>query len=150
MRIMDFLSQSDAIVDVRAHDKNRLLKELCNRAASALKLDADRISNDISKREELGSTGVGGGVAVPHARFRDLKAPFGILARLQSAIDFNAIDGQPVDIVFLLLIPSDPAGEQLNALAAITRKLRNPNTVRDLRRAADNASLYRAMVAELE
>ena len=150
MRIMDFLSQSDAIVDVRAHDKNRLLKELCNRAASALKLDADRISNDISKREELGSTGVGGGVAVPHARFRDLKAPFGILARLQSAIDFNAIDGQPVDIVFLLLIPSDPAGEQLNALAAITRKLRNPNAVRDLRQAADNAGLYRAMVAELE
>src|SRR5882762_622855 len=104
MRISEFLSQSNAIVDVGAHDKSSLLTELCHRAASALKLNADRISADILKREELGSTGVGGGVAIPHARIPELKVPFGILARLQEAIDFNAIDGQPVDIVFLLLL----------------------------------------------
>jgi PTS system nitrogen regulatory IIA component len=146
MRITDFLLQSDAIVDVRARDKSHLLKELCNRVASSHKLDADRICADILKREELGSTGVGGGVAVPHARVRDLKEPFGILARLLSAIDFNAIDGQPVDIVFLLLLPVAPAGEQLNALAAVARKLRDADTVRDLHRASDSTSLYRAMI----
>jgi nitrogen PTS system EIIA component len=146
MRIADFLLQSDAIVDVRAHDKSRLLKKLCNKAASTLKLDADRISADILKREELGSTGVGSGVAIPHARVRDLKEPFGVLARLQSAIDFDAIDGQPVDIIFLLLLPVAPAGEQLGALAAVARKLRDADTVRDLRRASDSTSLYRAMI----
>ena len=146
MHIRDFLSQSDATVDVRANDKTRLLKELCNRAASSLKLDADRVSADILKREELGSTGLGGGVAIPHARIRDLKSPFGILARLQSAIDYNAVDGRPVDIVFLLLLPVAPAGEQLKALAAVARRLRDPNTIRDLRGATNSESLYRAMV----
>ena len=144
MRITDFLSQSDAIVNVRAHNKSRLLKDLCNRAASALKLDGDRISSEILKREELGSTGMGGGVAIPHARIEDLKEPFGILARLQRPIDFNAIDGQPVDIIFLLLLPAAPAGEHLSALAEVARKLRDPNAVRELRRAPDSASFYRA------
>jgi nitrogen PTS system EIIA component len=148
MRISEFLSQSNAIVDLRAHDKSHLLTELCRTAASALKLDPDRVSADILKREELGSTGVGGGVAIPHARVPDLKVPYGILARLQEAIDFNAIDGQPVDIVFLLLLPAAPSGEQLNALAAVARRLRDSNAVRNLRRAADSASLYRAMIAE--
>jgi PTS system nitrogen regulatory IIA component len=150
MRVRDFLSQSNAITNVRTHDKRRLLKEICDKAASALKLDADLVFSDILKREELGSTGVGGGVALPHIRVRELKAPFGLLARLQSPIEFDAIDGQPVDVVFLLLLPAEPAGEQLNTLATAARKLRDPNVVRDLRRAADSASLYRAMVAESE
>ena len=148
MRIRDFLSQSNAIMDVRAHHKSCLLKELCGKAASTLKLDADRIFADILKREDLGSTGVGGGVALPHIRVRELKAPFGLLARLQSPIDFDAIDGQPVDVVFLLLLPVEPVGEQLNTLATVARKLRDPNAARDLRQASDNASLYCAMVAE--
>src|SRR5262249_13881036 len=123
------------------------LKELCDRAAAALSMDGARIATEILKREELGSTGMGGGVAIPHARIQDVREPFGLLARLQNAIDFTAIDGRPVDVVFLLLLPAAPAGEQLSALAAVARKLRNPNAVRDLRRAADSAGLYRAMVA---
>jgi PTS system nitrogen regulatory IIA component len=145
MDIKEFLSPSDAIVGVRAADRTVLLKELCARAAAVLKLDAQKISTDILKREDLGSTGVGGGVAIPHARVDGLKRPLGILARLRKAIEFNAIDGQPVDIVFLLLLPAAPAGEQLNALAAVARKLRDPNTIRDLRLATDGARLYRAM-----
>jgi PTS system nitrogen regulatory IIA component len=145
MDIREFLSPSDAIVGVRAADRTGLLKELSARAAAVLKLDAQKISTDILKREDLGSTGVGGGVAIPHARVDGLKRPLGILARLRKAIEFNAIDGQPVDIVFLLLLPAAPAGEQLNALAAVARKLRDPNTIRDLRLATDGARLYRAM-----
>jgi PTS system nitrogen regulatory IIA component len=90
---------------------------------------------------------MGGGVAIPHARFQNLKKPFGLLARLRKGIDFDAIDGQPVDIVFLLLLPADAGNQQLNALASVTRKLRNAETLDALRRAADGKSLYHAMTA---
>jgi PTS system nitrogen regulatory IIA component len=146
MDIGDFLSVNDAISDIRARDKTFLLKELCGRAAAALKLDAGNLAGEILKREDLGSTGVGGGVAIPHARVQGLKTPFGILARLQRPVDFNAIDGQPVDVVFLLLLPAAPAGEQLNALASVARRLRNLDAVRALRSAPDSATMHRVMV----
>jgi PTS system nitrogen regulatory IIA component len=108
-------------------------------------LDADQVSEEIAKCEELGSTGVGNGVALPHARLRGLKAPFGLLARLRQAIDFAAIDDQPVDIVFLLLLPESADGAQLNALACVARVLRDPEALRRLRGARDNEALYRAI-----
>jgi nitrogen PTS system EIIA component len=145
--IKRFLSENDALVDVRAADKQRLLKELCARAGQTLKLDAESISKDILKREELGSTGVGGGVATPHARITDLSQPFGVLARLRRPIDFMAIDGRPVDLVFLLLLPMTTPGEQLNALAAVARKLRDQHVVRELRSAADNSAMYRVLTS---
>ena len=145
MKVAEFLSPSDTVIDVRAQDKLRLLNELCNRAATALKLDADNVCAEILKREELGSTAVGGGVAIPHARVQHLATPFGMLARLRKPIDFDAIDGQPVDLVFLL--PTAAPAEQLSALATVARRLRDPLTVRELRRAADNASVYAAFVA---
>jgi PTS system nitrogen regulatory IIA component len=147
MRIAEFLSPSDTVIDVRAQDKARLLNELCNRAATTLKLDADNVCAEILKREELGSTAVGGGVAIPHARLEHLAKPFGMLARLRKPIDFDAIDGQPVDLVFLLLLPNSAPAEQLSALATVARRLRDPVTVRELRRAVDNASVYAAFVA---
>src|SRR5665647_864171 len=125
MEIVEFLSPTEVIVNAGAPDKIRLLADLCCRAASALKLDPGRITADILKREDLGSTGVGGGIAIPHARLVDLKKPFGVLARLKSPIDFDAIDRQPVDIVFLLLLPTTAAGEQLNILALVARRLRD-------------------------
>lgn len=144
MDIKHLLSQSNALVDVRASDKRSLLNELCVRAAKSLAVDAGGIASDILKREELGSTGVGGGIAIPHARVAEINAPFGIIARLRRPVDFEAIDGRPVDIVFLLLLPAAPSGDQLNALAAMARKLRDTNLVRALREAPDGASLYRA------
>jgi PTS system nitrogen regulatory IIA component len=149
MDIRLFLSPSETIANVRATDKTRLLKELCLRAAQALKLDEADISTAILKREELGSTGVGGGIAIPHARIPNLQKPFGVLAHLRKPIDFHAIDGEAVDIVFLLLLPVAPAGEQLNALAAVARKLRDPKTAGDLRRATDSAGLFEAMMAPI-
>jgi PTS system nitrogen regulatory IIA component len=146
MDITRFLSVNNALVDVRASDKARLLRELCARAAKSVNVDAERLSSDILKREELGSTGVGGGIALPHARVSDLAAPFGMIARLRKPIDFEAIDGQLVDIVFLLLLTAAPSGDQLNALAAVARKLRDANLVQGLREAPDGASLYRAVV----
>src|SRR5215831_16275337 len=115
MDVKEFLSSSDILVDVRASDKTQLLQELARRAAASLNLAAEQISAEILKREELGSTGTGGGVAIPHARIQGLKRTFGILVRLKKPIDFQAVDSKPVDLVFLLLLSAESAGVQLNA-----------------------------------
>src|SRR5262245_57289076 len=117
MKIKDFLSAADVAVDVRAADKASLLKDLATRAAAALNLSVDMVVSEIAKRDELGSTGIGRGVAIPHARLREIKKPLGLLARLKSPIEFDAVDGQPVDLVFLLLLPASSPLDQLNALA---------------------------------
>lgn len=145
MTIQDFLSPSDVAIDVRAGDKASLLKELAGRAASALNLSADAVAREIEKRDELGSTGLGGGISIPHARFRELKKPFGLLVRLKQAIEYEAIDGQPVDLVFLLLLPAASQLDQLNALAAVARKLRDGEVLRNLRAANSGAELYGAV-----
>ena len=148
MQIADFLSPDDTLCNVRAADKDRLLRELTGRAANALRLDAAVLADAIAQRERIGSTGMGDGIAIPHARIAGLSKPFGLLARLRRAIDFAAIDGQPVDIVFLLLLPSAAHGEQLTALASVARRLRDAQVTADLRDAADGAGLYRAIIAE--
>jgi nitrogen PTS system EIIA component len=148
MDIKEFLSPPDALVDIRVPDKARLLQELAHRAATTLNLPADRISSELLKREELGSTGTGGGIAIPHARIQGLNKPFGILVRLKQPIDFDAIDGQPVDLLFLLLLPVASDKEQLNALASVARILRNSQSVGNLRGARDSAGLFQAMVAD--
>lgn len=144
MNIQSFLSADNTAIDIRASDKAGLLKDIAARAASALHLSADAVAHEIEKRDELGSTGIGGGVSIPHARFRDVKKPFGLLVRLKHAIEFDAVDGQPVDIVFLLLLPASSQLDQLNALAAVARKLRDRDVLRKLRSAASGAELYQA------
>jgi PTS system nitrogen regulatory IIA component len=131
MQIKEFLSASNVAIDVRASDKSGLLRELAARAASA-DLPVGAVASAIEKRDELGSTSIGGGAAMPHARMREVDKPFGVLARLANPVGFHAIDGQPVDIVFLLLLPASAQLEQINALAAaaassgtqVLRKLR--------------------------
>src|SRR5262245_22780579 len=103
MNIKTFLSPSDVLLDLRARDKVAVLEELSSRAAAVLNLSAEVIAHEIGRREELGSTGIGGGVSMPHARFREVNKPFGLLARLKQAVNFEAIDGQPVDLVFLAI-----------------------------------------------
>ena len=135
--------------DIAAVDKKKLLSALTRDAATKLDIPGDRIAAQLLKREELGSTGVGGGVAIPHARFAEAKAPFGMLIRLKKAVDYDAVDDKPVDIVFLLLLPEGAGGEQqLGALATIARKLRNPEIAAALRRARDSAEMYRTLTAD--
>lgn len=148
MQIKEFLSPANVSVDVLANDKAGLLRELATRAAAALDLPLDALSNEIQKRDELGSTGIGGGVCIPHARFREVKKPFGLLARLKQHVEFESIDGKPVDLVFLLVLPATSQLDQLNALAAVARKLRNPEALRKLRSAANGDELYRAITEE--
>jgi nitrogen PTS system EIIA component len=149
MKISDFLAAADAKADIAAVDKKKLLSALARDAATKLHIPGDRIAAELLKREELGSTGVGGGVAIPHARFAEARAPFGMLIRLKKAIDYDAVDDKPVDIVFLLLLPEGAGGEQqLGALATIARKLRNPEITAALRRARDSAEMYRTLTAD--
>jgi nitrogen PTS system EIIA component len=147
MKISEFLSPGQVMTDVRASDKQRLLAQLSTEAAAGAGLVPDEVVREIVKREELGSTGVGNGVALPHARLPGLSAPFGVLARLRHSIDFDSIDGQPVDIVFLLLLPEAGDNPKGNALACVARALRDSETLFEIRSAPDSETLFRAVAA---
>jgi PTS system nitrogen regulatory IIA component len=144
MKIRDFLSPTQVMIDVKASDKSRLLEHLSVEAAAEAGLSAAEVVREIAKREELGSTGVGNGVALPHARLPNLKAPFALLARLRHGIDFDAIDGEPVDIVVLLL-PEAGDSAKGNALACVARALRDAETLRKVRSAPDRDALFRVI-----
>jgi nitrogen PTS system EIIA component len=148
MKIADFLSPSDVMIDVAATNKQKLLSALARKAGSILDLEPALVLTELQKREGLGSTGVGGGVALPHARFQQVGKPTGVLARLRRPIDFEAVDGEPVDIIFLLLLPEAPDGEQLGALASIARKLRKPEITAALREARDGPQMYYMLASE--
>ena len=112
----------------------------------ALNVEDDIVFNAVLKREELGSTGVGNGVAIPHVRLEQVKKPFGILMRLREPIDFNAVDGQRVDLVCLVLLAKENEAVQLTALASIARRLRTPEVLQELRHAPTRVALYNVMI----
>ncbi len=146
MKISDLLSPTDVMIDVRASNKLLLLQEFAAKAADSLDLPVDQIAPYLLKREELGSTGIGRGVAIPHARLPDLQRPFGLLAKLRQPIEFDAIDGQPVDIVFTLLMSAAAEDGQIGALALVARTLRPPENLARLRGAKNSSELYSAIV----
>ena len=146
MKISDLLSPKDVLVDVRTSNKRQLLQEFEARAADSLGLRVDQVAPYLIKREELGSTGIGRGVAIPHARLPDLQRPYGLLAKLRHPIEFEAIDGQAVDIVFVLLLPAAVESGQLEALALVARVLRPPENLARLRDAKNPSELYAAIV----
>jgi PTS system nitrogen regulatory IIA component len=145
MKISDLLSPTDVMIDIRASNKRLLLQEFAAKAADSLGLGVDRIAPYLLKREELGSTGIGRGVAIPHARLPDLQRPYGVLAKLKQGIEFDAIDGQPVDIVFVLLLPAAAENEALGALALVARTLRSSENLARLRGAKTASELYSAI-----
>jgi PTS system nitrogen regulatory IIA component len=147
MDFEDICQIVDTVVDLPVHSKSALLHDLAHRAALVLKVDDDTVFSALLKREELGSTGVGNGVAIPHVRLEQVKKPFEIMARLKRPIDFDSIDGQPVDLVCLLLLLSKEQEQaQLNVLAAVARRLRTPEVLEQLRRAPNRVVLYNVMV----
>lgn len=148
MEIRSFLGQADVAIDFRAGDKASLLKALAARAGAALQLPVDAVADALAQRDELGSTGIGNGVCMPHARFREIRKPHGMLVRLKHPIDYDAIDGEPVDLAFLLLLPASSQLDQLNALAAVARRLRDAEVLRRLRVAASEAAFYEAIAGE--
>jgi len=150
INISSFLSPNDVFLDVRAPDKLSLLRDLARRAAPSTDLSSDVIVTELMKREQLGSTGMGGGVAIPHARYIGLKKAFGLVARLKPAVDFEAIDNLPVDLVFVLLVPAAAEGDHLNVLAAVSRRMRSREVTQKLRVIQDPNIFYRLITAEPE
>jgi PTS system nitrogen regulatory IIA component len=147
LKIDSLLAPSDVVVDLRVADKMALLRELSQRAGRRAQVPADAIFAELSRREELGSTGIGGGVAIPHTRVAGIAKPFAIAARVKPAINFDAIDGRLVDLAFLLLLPPDSTTDNLNALAAISRKLRDRDVVAKLRSSSDAAQFFNVLTA---
>jgi PTS system nitrogen regulatory IIA component len=145
MKISDLLSPADVMCDVRASNKRLLLEEFAARAAASSGLAADQVTSQLLKREDLGSTGIGRGVAIPHARLPGLQRPFGLLVKLRQGIEFDAIDGEKVDIVFVLLLPAAAETEALGALALVARTLRSPESLARLRAAKNASELFAAM-----
>ena len=142
MHLGDFISPDSVLPSLRAKTKKQLLQELSSRAGRRTGL-SDRVIFDVLlQRERLGSTGLGQGIAIPHGKVPGLKGIVGIFARLAEPIDFDAVDGEPVDIVFLLLAPEGAGADHLKALARISRLLREGSAVEKLRASRDAAALY--------
>ena len=142
------LSGPDTVLAcVKASGKKALLAELAAKAAHLYAIDERRLFDRLLERERLGSTGIGGGVAIPHGRMPGLDKPMGLFARLGHPVDFDSIDERPVDIVFLLLAPEGAGADHLKALARVSRLLRDRGLVEKLR-ATDKADALYALLVE--
>lgn len=151
MEIADLLTGPDAVLaSVKASGKKALLAELAARAASMLKLDERRLFDRLLERERLGSTGIGGGIAIPHGRMGTLSQPRGLFARLAHPIDFDSIDERPVDVVFLLVAPEGAGADHLKALARVSRLLRDRSLVEKLRATESADALYALLVESVQ
>jgi PTS system nitrogen regulatory IIA component len=147
MQIADLLTPDNVVADLEANDKPDLLAKLSKLAAARVPVPESDIVQALTAREALGSTGMGAGVALPHARLARVASPVGILARLREPIDFDAVDGSPVDLVFLLLLPDFPNSVQLPALACVARGLRDPSASATLRKGAGRDEMFAALSA---
>ena len=145
------LTGPDAVLaSVKASGKKALLAELTSRAATILKLDERRLFDRLLERERLGSTGIGGGIAIPHGRLSTLDKPRGLFARLVHPVDFDSIDERPVDIVFLLVAPEGAGADHLKALARVSRLLRDRSLVEKLRATESADALYALLVDSIQ
>jgi len=142
MNISDILAPQAVFERLKAGNKKKLITELANHAAAAANLSANTVFETMWEREKLSSTGVGHGIAIPHARLGKLDRIIGVFAHLEDAIDFEAIDEAPVDLVFALLTPADAGADHLKALARVSRLMRNAAFCEKLRAANDRAELY--------
>jgi nitrogen PTS system EIIA component len=142
MDLADLINPDRVIVGLRANDKAQLLQDLSRRAAGLLGISPQPVIAALQAREQLGSTGLGRGFALPHARLTGMTTFLGLFARLSRPIEFQAIDEKPVDLVFLLLIPPSAGNEHVAALAAISRPLRDQAFVARIRKAETAAALY--------
>jgi PTS system nitrogen regulatory IIA component len=148
MTIAELLAPENVLLDMRAADKRQLLGKLARHLAPGLDVDPEAAAAALAYREELGSTGMGEGIALPHARLARISRATGLLARLRPALDFDAVDGRPVDLAFLLLLPEQDRGLGLNGLACVARRLRVPAVADPLRRARTSDEAYAILTSE--
>jgi nitrogen PTS system EIIA component len=148
MPLLDFLDPQAVLPALRVSGKKQALREWAARAAKLTSLPENAIYEALLQRERLGSTGIGEGIAIPHGKLPALTRIFGLIARLERPIDFEALDGQQVDVLFLLLAPEGAGADHLKALARVARVLREPGLIERVRATKDATALY-AIMTEL-
>ena len=142
MPLNDLVAPQAVIPALKVNNKKQALQEIAERAAELTGRAEREILDVLMQRERLGSTAIGNGIAIPHGKLPKLDRLFGLFARLDRPIDFEALDGQPVDLIFLLLAPENAGADHLKALARIARLLRDPDIIRMLRDSTDREALY--------
>lgn len=146
MNLSQFLDFDSIRTDLSAANKRGLLNQMAQIAGQRLGIDPARIADAVCERERIGSTGFGGGVAIPHGKLAEVDHIFGVVARLAQPVDYRAIDGEKVDLVFMLLSPPDAGVEHLKALAAVSRIVRHGPTIEKLRGARSRDALAAVLV----
>lgn len=142
MQLKDFIAQNAILPALKVANKKQLLQEVSTRAALISGLGEREIFDALWHREKLGSTGIGNGIAIPHGKLAKAGRMFGLFARLDTAVDFDANDGVPVDLVCVLIAPESAGADHLKALAQIARSLREPSFTALLRATRDDAGIY--------
>lgn len=148
MMLSSFISPESVIAGVKGNGKKQVLQELSSSLARISGLSERTIFETLLQRERLGTTGIGEGIAIPHGRIAGLGRLVGMFGRLARPIDFEALDGEPVDLVFVLLAPEDAGADHLQALARIARLFRGPTIAQKLRQTDDPAALYAILTTE--
>ncbi|QDZ12386.1 PTS sugar transporter subunit IIA [Devosia ginsengisoli] len=149
MELADILADRAVLCCTGVTTKRQLFEDLAERAAEITGHDAAEILEAIVSREELGSTGLGNGIAIPHGKVAGLKGVTALVARLDQPIDFDSVDDQPVDIVVMLLAPTGAGADHLKALSRVARLLRTESVIEDLRRAEGPEQLRAIFTAPL-
>ena len=148
MPLTDLVAPNAIIPALKVNGKKQALQEIAAKAASLTGQSDKAIFEILLQREKLGSTGVGNGVAIPHGKLPKLGKVFGLFARLERPVDFEALDGQPVDLIFLLLAPEGAGADHLKALARVARLLRDADVARKLRDSRDAEALYAVLALQ--
>jgi len=142
MALNDIVALNAVIPALKVNGKKQAIQEIAARAAEISGLGERTIFETLLQREKLGSTGIGHGIAIPHGKLQKLDRLFGLFARLERPIDFESLDGQPVDLIFLLMAPEGAGADHLKALARVARLLRDPDVANKLRESRDADALY--------
>jgi nitrogen PTS system EIIA component len=145
MPLLDFLDPQAVLPALRVSGKKQALQELAAHAARLTAMPENAIYEALLQRERLGSTGIGEGIAIPHGKIVGLTRIFGLVARLEKPVDFEALDDQQVDVLFLLLAPEGAGADHLKALARVARVLREPGLIERVRATKDATALYAIM-----
>jgi len=145
MGVLELIGSDGVVADLKASSKKHALEQMAAVAADSLGLSSQAVFSVLIDREKLGSTGVGRGIAIPHAKMAGLDGIHGFLIRSYEAVPFDAVDDEPVDLFFLLLAPENAGAEHLKALARVSRALRDRDTVKALREAAGAAAMREAL-----
>jgi nitrogen PTS system EIIA component len=148
MNISDLLAPEAVLASLKANTKKQLLQDLAARAHARTGLPEKQIFETLIERERLGTTGVGSGIAIPHGRMPGATTITGVFAKLEAPIAYDAVDGQPVDLVFMLLAPENAGADHLKALARVSRLLRDKAVCEKLRAAKSAEALYAILIGD--